>query len=156
MEMEIEKKYLVRKDIWKPSGSCRLIKQGYLSIEPARVVRVRIHGKNGYLTVKGLTTGISRLEFEYEIPLDEAERLLSKICIQPVIEKLRYRIDFEAHAWDVDVFAGENEGLIIAEIELTAEGQSFPLPEWVGEEVSYDSRFYNVNLVQRPYMSWKT
>lgn len=151
--VEIERKFLIKNELWKPTGKGVEIKQGYLSVHPERVVRVRIAGKKAYLTIKGKPTGFSRPEFEYEIPKNEAEFLL-KMCLDFPVEKIRYKERKDDLTWEIDVFSGANSGLIIAEVELTAEDQFLELPEWVGEEVSYDYRYYNSWLSGNPYSKW--
>jgi adenylate cyclase len=154
--METERKFLLKNDEYKFLAKGEFLSQGFLSTDPERVVRIRIEGENAWITVKGRTKGLSRDEFEYAIPLDEAAFMLENLCLQPTIRKNRYRIDHEGFTWEVDEFLGENEGLVIAEIELQDEGQAFSLPAWVGEEVTGDPRYYNANLVQNPYKHWKT
>ncbi len=153
MGKEIERKFLVKEERWRPKEEGVRIAQGYLSTVPERTVRVRIKGRRGYLTVKGKNEGISRKEFEYEIPLEDAEELL-KLSESSILEKRRYQETVEGHIWEVDVFFGENEGLFLAEIELQYENESFKKPEWLGEEVSEDSRYYNSNLSRQPYRKW--
>ena len=153
MAQEIERKFLVKAG-WQPQEQGEKIAQGYLSTVLERTVRVRIKGNKGYLTIKGKNKGISRAEFEYEIPLSDAEALLS-IAEPPVLTKTRYREKHGGDIWEIDVFAGENEGLIVAEIELAAEDSKFFRPEWLGEEVSDDVRYYNANLIKSPYKLWK-
>jgi adenylate cyclase len=152
MGVEIERKFLVDHEKWKqlakPEGS--VIKQGYLAKEPSKTVRVRVKGHEGYITIKGKTEGMSRLEYEYAIPGAEANELLHNFC-QAIIQKTRYDIWFAGKRWEVDVFGGNNEGLIIAEIELTSEADVFEYPEWVTQEVTNDKRFYNSNLSVTPY-----
>jgi CYTH domain-containing protein len=131
-----------------------LFRQGYLSTEKTRTVRVRLEGDRGVLTVKGLTRGVTRLEFEYEIPAADAARMLDDLCERPLIEKTRYRIDTGRHVWEVDEFHGDNEGLVVAEIELAAADEVFDRPAWIGREVSDDPRYFNANLVAHPYRSW--
>lgn len=147
---EIERKYLVDKTLWKSieKGSPKTIKQGYLSKSIESTVRVRIKGTKGYLTIKGKTEGISRDEYEYEIPLDEAQEMLKKFCPK-FIDKDRYEINIKGHVWEVDVFAGNLEGLILAEIELQDESESFHLPDWVTEDVSEDANYYNAVLIEK-------
>ena len=151
--MEIERKFLVNRELWSPVEEGTRIAQGYLSTDPKRTVRVRVKGKRGYLTVKGKNQGISRQEFEYEVPRWDAEGMLA-LCEPPIIEKKRYREEIAGHLWEVDVFEGENEGLILAEIELFHEEEEFEPPKWLGEEVSGDSRYYNSNLSQHPFKEW--
>lgn len=153
MAKEIERKFLV-KDNWQPQGAGIKIAQGYLSTVPERTVRVRIKDDKGYLTIKGKNEGISRAEFEYEIPLQDAEALL-RLAEQPVLEKTRYLEKQGDFLWEIDVFAGDNEGLVVAEIELSTEETVFSRPSWLGEEVSGDVRYYNANLIKMPYSLWK-
>ena len=150
---EIERKYLIKKELWKPKGKGITIKQGYLSITAKSVVRVRTADRKAYLTIKGMRTGISRTELEYEIPKHEAEVLL-KLCLNSAVEKIRYFEEIDELTWEIDVFAGENEGLIIAEVELTSEEQEIDLPEWIDKEVSEDYRYFNSWLSQHPYKTW--
>jgi CYTH domain-containing protein len=133
---EIEHKYLVLKEVWKPSTSGVLYRQGYLSSTKERVVRVRIAGDKAYLTVKGPTTSVTRLEFEYPIPIDDAATMLDRLCERPLIEKTRYREEFEGHRWEIDQFHGDNSGLVIAEIELANDFEKFAVPPWAAAEVS--------------------
>ena len=155
MGLEIERKFLLNDDSWKQSCDEGInIKQGYLSSVPERTVRVRSKGEKGIITIKGKTEGVSRLEFEYEIPLSEASELM-KLCEKPIIEKTRYNLCQGKLTWEIDVFEGDNLGLIIAEIELQEEQQAFDIPEWVGKEVSDDIHYYNSNLIKHPYNSWK-
>ena len=152
MPKEIERKFLVDKT-WKPSGDGENISQGYLSNKKEAVVRVRIKGKKGYLTVKGENKGITRAEFEYEIPVGDAEEML-KLC-EKKLEKVRYKEKVGAHTFEIDVFGGDNEGLTVAEVELKSEDEAFAKPEWILEEVSGDTKYYNSNLVSNPYKLWK-
>jgi adenylate cyclase len=154
MAQEIERKFLVRMDAWRPRSPGTLYRQGYLCSEKERVVRVRIAGEQAMLTIKGVTRGLTRSEFEYPVPVDDAVVMLDTLCERPQIEKHRH---IEVHAgrtWEVDVFHGENEGLVIAELELSAEGESFETPAWVGEEVSSDPRYFNSSLAKTPYSTW--
>jgi adenylate cyclase len=153
MGQEIERKFLVTGDAWR-TGTRTLIRQGYLHNEVKATVRVRTKGKRAYLTIKGSTSGITRAEFEYEIPLEEANQILDQFCQRPLIEKIRYEIYVERFKWEVDEFYGENNGLVIAEIELEDEAQEFPKPDWLGKEVSDDFRYQNANLVKNPYNQW--
>ena len=155
MKMEIERKFLVRDDSWRTSAAGILFRQGYLPSGDHCVIRVRTMGSVSVLTIKGRTTGISRLEFEYEIPKADADQMLDLFCCRPLIEKTRFTVPYEGFRWEIDVFEGENVGLIIAEIELDSENQKFPLPDWIGRDVSNDPRFFNVNLVQNPFKNWK-
>ena len=154
MSKEIERKFLVKKNLFKIIGESQYIAQGYLSSTPDRTVRVRIKNHKGYLTVKGKNKGISRSEFEYEIPEIDAKELL-KLCEQSIIIKRRHIVKFKNSLWEVDIFEGDNEGLIVAEIELQSEEENFDKPEWIGEEVSFDTRYYNSNLSKFPYKLWK-
>lgn len=129
--------------------------QGYLCTDENRVVRVRLAGEKGFLTVKGRNRGAVRSEFEYEIPPEEAREMLEELCLRPLIAKYRYRIPYKGLVWEVDVFTGENEGLVVAEVELPSEDYIFSLPPWVREEVTGDSRYYNSALVKHPYSQWK-
>ena len=156
MPKEIERKFLVTSAVFKSLGVKHYIHQGFLSTDKERVIRIRIKGDKAWLTIKGISNGISRAEFEYEIPLKDAQFMLTNLCEKPTIEKHRYLIPFEGFTWEVDEFHGENAGLVIAEIELQHENQEFRKPEWLGEEVTTDPRFYNANLVKHPYKSWKT
>ena len=154
MAQEIERKFRVANDDWRAmASSSSSLKQGYLSSSAEATVRVRLEDNLGTLTIKSKTKGITRNEFEYAIPAQEAKELLI-ICSGPLIEKTRYRIPQENHTWEIDVFEGDNDGLIIAEIELTSEDDYFVKPQWLGEEVSGDSRYYNSNLVTHPYVNW--
>lgn len=154
MGTEIERKFLVVGDAWRQGAMGVLYRQGYLCTTPERTARVRVAGDKGYLTVKGSRTGVSRLEFEYPIPLEDAQAMLDALCIRPLIEKTRYRIDHEGLVWEVDEFAGENAGLVIAEVELEREDQEVSLPAWVGKEVSADDRYANSSLAERPFSTW--
>ncbi len=154
MGREIERKFLLRGDDWRQLGTGVLYRQGYLTSGEGCTVRVRVAGEQGYLTIKSATTGISRAEYEYAIPLVEAMELLDRLCQRPLIEKTRYRIPWQTVVWEVDEFAGENQGLIMAEVELTDPDQALDLPDWIGEEVSGDSRYFNSNLVKHPFREW--
>lgn len=151
--VEIERKFLIEKKKWQPKGAGTLIRQGYLSIEPERVVRVRTAGENAFLTIKGKPKGITRTELEYEIPKREAEVLLN-MCKDFIVEKSRYVEKIGENIWEIDVFNGDNKGLVLAEIELESENQKFELPNWLGEEVSYDKRYFNSWLSKNPYSGW--
>jgi CYTH domain-containing protein len=154
MGTEIERKFLVVGDAWRQGAIGVLYRQGYLCTTPERTVRVRVAGDKGYFTVKGSRTGVSRLEFEYPIPLEDAQAMLDALCVRPLIEKTRYRIDHGGLVWEVDEFAGENAGLVIAEVELEREDQEVSLPAWVGNEVSADDRYANSSLAERPFSTW--
>jgi len=152
MPVEIERKYLVIGDKWKQGKPVRIC-QGYLNRDKERTVRVRISGEKAFLTIKGMNIGATRAEYEYEIPVSHAEELL-KICDGPVLEKNRYVVVFDNMKWEVDEFLGENEGLIVAEVELTSTDQSFNCPQWLGREVTDDPRYYNSNLCIHPFRKW--
>ena len=153
MAKEIERKFLV-KDSWQPQSAGIKIAQGYLSTVPERTVRVRIKGDKGYLTIKGKNVGVIRAEYEYEIPRQDAEEML-QLAEQPILVKTRYLEQQGEFIWEVDVFAGENQGLVVAEIELPAEDAEFSRPAWLGQEVSGDVRYYNANLIKCPFSLWK-
>ncbi len=154
MAQEIERKFLVKGNSWRINNGKR-IRQGYLHNEKEGVVRVRANEDQGYLTIKGSTKGITRLEYEYEIPVDEANEILDKLCQEPIIEKMRYEVFVDGMKWEIDEFFKENAGLILAEIELETENQEFTKPDWLGIEVSNDFRYINANLVNNPYSKWK-
>ena len=153
MATEIERKFLVQRELWQPKDEGRHILQSYLCTDPERTVRIRISQETGYLTIKGKNEGIRRTEFEYEIPLEDAKELM-KLCELPPIEKRRHREQLGGSVWEIDVFEGANKGLVLAEIELPSVDAGFELPEWAGQEVSDDDRYYNANLHQHPYSSW--
>lgn len=152
MAVEIERKFLVTGNAWK-QGTATHFSQGYLNPDKNRTVRIRLAGNQAFITIKGISAGISRAEFEYEIPADDAVALL-KLCDNPVIQKIRYVIIHNGFKWEVDEFLGENLGLVVAEIELSSEDQSFERPSWVGKEVTDDARYFNSNLASLPYSKW--
>ncbi len=155
MAKEIERKFLLQNNDWQSEADEGLVlKQGYLSTDPDRTVRIRLAGKRGILTVKSKNIGITRNEFEYEIPYSDTLELL-KLCAPPLIEKTRYKVHHNHLTWEIDIFSGENEGLAIAEVELTDEHQSITPPAWIGKEVSDDQRYYNSNLVLHPFKHWE-
>lgn len=156
MATEIERKFLVKGDFRAQVAQRQRIVQGYLCLLPERTVRVRVKGDKGYITIKGIgnASGASRYEWEQEIPVSDAEELL-KICEPGVIDKVRYLVKCGPHTFEVDEFFGENEGLIVAEIELASEGDAFERPAWLGEEVTGDTRYYNSMLMKQPYKGWK-
>jgi adenylate cyclase len=154
MGQEIERKFLVVGDAWRELGRAVVIRQGYLSTVKERTVRIRTVDSRGFLTIKGVTRGISRLEFEYDIPLEEANQMLDELCERPLIEKTRRKIDIDGLVWEVDEFAGVNQGLILAEVELASPDQKITLPDWIGADVSDDPRYYNANLVANPFSRW--
>ncbi|HOD40208.1 MAG TPA: CYTH domain-containing protein [Candidatus Wallbacteria bacterium] len=155
MGKEIERKFIVSGNGYKQAGEGVICRQGYLSTQKERIVRVRLIGDEGFITIKGLCNGISRPEYEYKIPAADAIEMLDFLCEKPLIEKIRYKINFGGRLWEIDEFAGENSGLIIAEIELRSEGEKFEKPSWAGEEVSNDPRYFNSNLIKTPYSLWK-
>lgn len=154
MATEIERKYLVLEETWRSRAVGMVFRQGYLSTVKERTVRVRVVGDLGYLTVKGLTVGSVRTEFEYQVPITDAEQMLDELCEQPLIEKTRYVIEENGLTWEIDEFAGANEGLIVAEVELGDESQQVDPPDWVGEEVTNDARYFNANLIAHPFSEW--
>lgn len=155
MGKEIERKYLVKNNDWKKGAEGTSYRQGYLSTVKERTVRVRTIADKGFLTIKGITVGATRAEYEYEIPASDANEMLSQLCEQPIIEKNRYKIDFEGLTWEVDEFFGDNDGLTVAEVELNSEDQKIVLPSWIGDEVSSDPRYFNSNLTKHPFKDWK-
>lgn len=155
MALEIERKYLVDLEKLGTLKNGTRIKQGYLSTNKDAVVRVRVKNDKAYLTIKGSNIGVTRLEFEYEIPLIEANEMLDKLCQKPVIDKTRYLIDYENHTWELDIFYGDNEGLVVVEVELSSEDETIILPSWVKEEVTSDARYYNSNLMKHPFKDWQ-
>ncbi len=155
MPKEIERKFLVNSLEFKNLGRGILIRQGFLSSDKERVVRIRVVEQKAFITIKGLSTGSIRSEFEYEIPKIDAEVIMNELCEKPIIEKYRYRINSGNLVWEVDEFKGLNEGLVIAEIELEYENQTFDIPDWIGREVTDDPRYYNSNLIRNPFTKWK-
>lgn len=154
MGKEIERKFLVANDSWRNKVTKQYrIQQGYLNTDPIRTVRVRIIGEQGFLTVKGKSEGLTRLEFEYQIPAPDALAML-KLCDKNSISKTRFEVEEHSMLWEIDVFDDLNKGLELAEVELDSEEQSIILPEWVGEEVSYDTKYYNSNLIMYPFVAW--
>ena len=154
MTVEIERKFLVADSAFLAGRAGERLVQGYIASTARATVRVRIAGEQGWLTLKGCTEGFSRREFEYPIPLAHAEAILAELCTGPLIDKTRYRVAHAGHEWEVDVFHGENAGLLLAEIELAREDERFERPPWLGVEVSADPRYFNSNLAQRPYCHW--
>jgi len=155
MATEIERKFLVKGPYKKLAYSQLYIKQGYISSQPDRSVRIRTKGNKGYITIKGKgnVSGISRYEWEKEIPVEEAEELF-QLCEPGIVEKIRYEIMVDEYKFEVDEFFGENRGLVMAEIELGSETEDFPRPSWLGEEVTGDTRYYNMNLLKKPFTKW--
>jgi CYTH domain-containing protein len=156
MGTEIERKFLVgdRSVVANLVGT--VMRQGYLSVDPFRTVRVRVSGQRAFVTIKGAPSdsGASRAEYEYGIPVSDAEELLDRLALRPLIEKMRYRVTVGTLVWEIDVFAGDNDGLVVAEVELPSEATAVILPEWIGEEVTGDPRYYNASLVTHPYRDW--
>ncbi|WP_440995405.1 CYTH domain-containing protein [Arhodomonas sp. SL1] len=155
MATEIERKFLVTGDGWRAQADAGVrIRQGYLASGERASVRIRRAGTQAWINIKGATLGVERQEYDYEIPLGEAEEMLEQLCRTPLIDKTRYHVPVGGHVWDVDVFEGENAGLVVAEIELDAADEPFERPDWAGEEVSDRPRYYNVALVDHPYRDW--
>jgi CYTH domain-containing protein len=155
--VEIERKFLVKSEGFKNQASKKFrIIQGFLNTHPERTVRIRIRGDQAYLTIKGKSSknGLTRFEWEKEIPVVEAEELM-KLCEPGIIEKTRYLVEIEEHTFEIDEFFGENQGLIVAEIELHSENDTFEKPEWLGEEVTGEIRYYNSQLSKNPFINWK-
>lgn len=157
MATEIERKFLVIDNGWRrDAGPAQRMRQGYLNGSGAQSsVRVRVQGEQAFLNIKSATLGIWRREYDYPIPLADAEEMLDQLCARPLIEKRRFEVECAGHVWEVDVFEGDNAGLIVAEIELDSEHEVFEKPAWAGDEVSHDPRYYNVSLVQHPYKDWR-
>jgi adenylate cyclase len=154
MAKEIERKFLIKDDSWRVNAKGKRYRQGYLNSAKERVVRVRTIDDKGSLTIKGISKGATRVEFEYDIPTADAEAMLEDLCEKPLIEKKRYKIEFGGLVWEVDEFLGENQGLIVAEVELERKDQAFEKPAWIGEEVTADPKYFNSNLVQYPFTRW--
>lgn len=155
MALEIERKFLVKSNSWKKLTKGIHYKQGYLSTDKNRTVRVRTINNKAFLTIKGISVGATRKEFEYEIPFDEGNEMLNELCFQPIIEKIRYKLKVEnGLVWEIDEFLGQNKGLILAEIELEYEEQNFIKPDWLGDEVTTNPKFYNSSLVKFPFSKW--
>jgi len=152
MAVEIERKFLVTGTAWQRAPGV-LYRQGYLNRDKARTVRVRVAGDAAFLTIKGVSVGATRAEFEYPISLADAQTLLT-LCDGPLIEKTRHVLTHAGTVWEVDVFAGDNTGLVVAEVELASEDQFFALPDWLGEEVTHDARYFNSNLAVHPFRQW--
>jgi adenylate cyclase len=154
MAKEIERKFLVKNESFKLFSTGVIYRQGYLNRDKERTVRVRVAGELAFITIKGLTNGMERLEFEYRIPLEDANEMLETICVKPFIEKLRYKIMSDNHLWEVDEFIGDNEGLTVAEVELKSADEHVIIPDWVGQEVTGDLMYFNSNLVINPFKNW--
>ena len=155
MATEIERKFLVLNEDWQAHINAELqIVQGYLATNEFSSTRIRIQNDKANINIKSATLGITRTEFEYAIPVDDARLMLDDLCVKPVIEKTRFTVEHMNHNWEIDVFSGDNQGLIVAEIELSSPDEAFETPSWIGEEVSNDARYYNVCLVNNPYKTW--
>ncbi|GAB1538404.1 CYTH domain-containing protein [Scytonema sp. NUACC21] len=154
MAREIERKFLVKEDSWRRLAEGRVYRQGYIATQQGATVRVRIVGDRGYLTIKGPTVKYSRAEFEYPIPIEDAREMLDTLCQRPLIEKIRYKVEYSGLIWEIDEFDGVNKGLILAEVELSDEAQEIELPNWLGEEVSGNPKYFNSNLVKNPFSQW--
>ncbi|MDF1590608.1 MAG: CYTH domain-containing protein [Desulfobacterales bacterium] len=155
MGKEIEKKFLVIDKTFRKLAEGTRYRQGYLNSSKERVVRVRAIDDKGFLAVKGITTGATRVAYEYEIPVQDADAMLDELCEKPIIEKNRYKIQHENLVWEIDEFFGENQGLIVAEVELEREDQPFVKPEWIGAEVTGDPKYFNSNLIRNSYKNWQ-
>ena len=156
MAKEIERKFLVDSSKLPTLPKGMVLKQGYIPTGSTATVRARISNDQAFLTLKGRATGLTRSEFEYPIPVEDAQQILNELCTHPLIEKTRYLIPYGEHTWELDVFEGENEGLVVAEIELESENEAFELPVWVTEDVSHDTRYRNSNLITHPFSNWDT
>lgn len=155
MATEIERKFLMSDDSWREAAdNGQPMRQGYLAGSDKSSVRVRVSGTRANLNIKSATLGITRQEYEYPIPLNEANEMLDSLCEGPLIEKTRYHVRHGEHTWEIDVFSGDNEGLVVAEIELNHAEEDFVRPPWLGEEVSDEPRYYNVSLVKHPFKDW--
>lgn len=154
MATEIERKFLLKSDDWRAGARGEPFRQGYLSSHKDRTVRVRIAGETATLTIKGPPSGITRAEFEYPIPLADAAVMLDQLCEHPLIDKVRYVVEYAGTQWEIDEFMGENAGLVVAEVELEREDQAFVTPPWLGAEVTGDPRYQNSNLARAPYSTW--
>ena len=155
MPVEIERKFLVNTIPTQQINRSKTVKQGYMVNDEHQVVRVRSMDSDHFLTIKSNTRGLSRLEFEYQIPQEDALDMFKHLCGPSIIEKTRHYIEFQGHTWEVDEFHGRNQGLVVAEIELKSEDEKFEVPNWVSDEVSHDPRYYNMNLITNPYDNWK-
>lgn len=154
MAKEIERKFLIKGEAWRALAEGTMYRQGYLNSAKERTVRVRTVGDKAFLTIKGITVGATRAEYEYEIPFADCNALLDDLAEKPLIEKKRYKIRQGEFTWEIDEFFGDNQGLIVAEIELTSEDQQFGKPDWTGEEVTGDPRYFNSNLIKHPFTRW--
>ena len=155
MATEIERKFLVRNDAWKKEVTAKAeYLQGYLSTERSCSIRVRVEKDKARLNIKSATLGVTRSEYDYPIPVSEANEILRELCIRPLLKKTRFHVPYGDHTWEIDVFEGDNRGLVVAEIELSEPDEAFARPDWLGEEVSDDPRYYNVCLIKHPYRDW--
>ena len=154
MAIEIERKFLVKEKPFSIAKRSLKINQGYIINEKSKVIRVREKGDDYFLTIKGNNIGISRIEYDFPISKEDAKELIFHFCKTTLIEKTRHYIEHKGHTWEVDEFHGKNNGLIVAEIELESEDEKFEIPDWVGEEVTQDDRYYNMNLAIHPFTSW--
>jgi adenylate cyclase len=154
MAKEIERKFLVKGDAWRSLAKGTMYRQGYLNSVKERTVRIRTVGDKAFLTVKGLTVGATRSEYEYEIAFDDCNAMLDTLAEKPLIEKKRYKIPAGDLTWEIDEFFGDNAGLIVAEVELQSEDQRFDKPDWIGNEVTGDPRYFNSNLIKNPFTRW--
>lgn len=156
MADEIERKFLVKNDNWRRHIlRSSHYKQGYMGSNESCSIRIRVEGNKANLNIKSATLGITRKEYDYEIPVSEASEILESLCDKPLIEKTRYYVEHDGHMWEIDVFCGENEGLVVAEVELEYAEEEISIPEWAGAEVSDDPRYYNVCLIKNPYKAWQ-
>jgi CYTH domain-containing protein len=156
MGMEIERKFLVCGDDWRQGSVALFCRQGYLLSKIECTIRVRVSGDQGFLTVKGQSVGLARPEYEYAIPLSDAQAMLDGMCARPLVEKVRHTLTFAGTTWEIDEFLNENQGLIVAEVELVSPEQAIELPPWIDREVSNDPRYLNVNLATHPFSRWAT
>lgn len=155
MKQEIERKFLVATEGWRPAAtSSRRLRQGYLCVDPGRTVRVRVAGDEAWITIKGTSSGAARAEYEYPLPVPDANRLLDHLCLKPIIDKTRHLVPFGGQLFEVDVFHGDNTGLVLAELELPQEDAAVTLPPWIGKEVTGDERYFNAYLARRPFRTW--
>ena len=156
MAIEVEHKFLLKNDNWRKQINHSVkYSQGYLSSQPTSSIRIRISDNQAWLNIKSATIGTHRREYEYEIPASDASEILHELCVKPLIEKIRHFVIYDGNTWEIDEFYGGNAGLIVAEIELSEIGQSFSKPEWLGQEVTQDMRYYNNNLARHPYSEWR-
>ncbi|PHQ64959.1 MAG: adenylate cyclase [Sulfurimonas sp.] len=154
MALEIERKFLIDINKLDKLKNGYYIKQGYIQTKDKTAVRVRVKGDEAFLTIKGKSVGATRLEYEYSIPVVDANEMLERLCAKPIIDKTRYLVKHKKHTWEIDIFHKENDGLIVAEVELESEDEIVELPEWILKEVTDDIRYYNSNLLEHPYSQW--